>query len=104
VIGLGRKLPFKQLLVAGASTLLLLSVAFAGNAVRSLQEAAWLSVTPIDGEWARLPIFLAELTGIHPTREGILVQVVLLAVYVAGAAYVFGWKRLRRRQLEAARA
>ena len=104
VIVLGRKLPFKQLLVAGASTLLLLSVAFAGNAVRSLQEAAWLSVTPIDGDWARLPIFLAELTGIHPTREGILVQLVLLAVYVAGAAYVFGWKRLRRRALEAARA
>jgi high-affinity iron transporter len=104
VLGLGRKLPFKQLLVAGASTLLLLSVAFAGNAVRSLQEAAWLPVTPIDGGWARLPIFVAELTGIHPTREGILVQVALLSVYIAGAAYVFGWKRLRRRPLEAARA
>jgi len=104
VIVLGKKLPFKQLLVAGASLLLLLSVAFAGNAVRSLQEAAWISVTPIDGGWARLPIFLAELTGIHPTREGILVQAVLLSVYVAGAAYVFGWKRLRRRTLEAARA
>ena len=104
VIGLGKKLPFKQLLVVGASTLLLLSVAFAGNAVRSLQEAAWLGVTPIEGGWARLPIFLAELTGIHPTREGILVQVTLLAVYVAGAAYLFGWKRLRRRSLEAARA
>jgi high-affinity iron transporter len=104
VIGLGRKLPFKQLLVAGASTLLLLSVAFAGNAVRSLQEAAWLTATPIDADWARLPIFIAELTGIHPTREGILVQVALLSVYVAGAAYVFGWKRLRRRSLETARA
>jgi high-affinity iron transporter len=104
VIGLGRKLPFKQLLVAGASTLLLLSVAFAGNAVRSLQEAAWLPVTPIDGDWARLPIFVAELTGIHPTREGIVVQIALLGVYVAGAAYLFGWKRLRRRPLETARA
>ena len=104
VIVLGKKLPFKQLLVIGASLLLLLSVAFAGNAVRSLQEAAWLPVTPIEGDWARLPIFLAELTGIHPTREGILVQVALLTVYVAGAAYVFGWKRLRRRELEAARA
>jgi high-affinity iron transporter len=104
VIVLGKKLPCKQLLVVGASMLLLLSVAFAGNAVRSLQEAAWISVTPIDDGWARLPIFLAELTGIHPTREGILVQAVLLSIYVAGAAYVFGWKRLRRRTLEAARA
>ena len=104
VIVLGKKLPFKQLLFVGASMLLLLSVAFAGNAVRSLQEAAWLPVTPIEGEWARLPIFLAELTGIHPTREGILVQVALLSVYVLGAAYLFGWKRLRRRTLEAAKA
>jgi high-affinity iron transporter len=104
VIVVGRKLPFKQLLVAGASTLLLISVAFAGNAVRSLQEAAWLPVTPIEGEWARLPIFLAELTGIHPTRQGLLVQALLLSLYVVGAAYVFGWRRLRRRTLEAARA
>lgn len=104
VIGLGKKLPFKQLLFAGASTLLLLSVAFAGNAVRSLQEAGWVQVTPIEGEWARLQVFLAELTGIHPTREGILVQAVLLSVYVAGAVYLFGWKRLGRQRPEAARA
>jgi high-affinity iron transporter len=104
VIGLGKKLPFKQLLFAGASTLLLLSVAFAGNAVRSLQEAGWVQVTPIQGEWARLQVFLAELTGIHPTREGILVQVALLSVYVAGAVYLFGWKRLGRQRPEAARA
>ena len=104
VIGLGKKLPFKQLLFAGASTLLLLSVAFAGNAVRSLQEAGWVQVTPIEGEWARLQVFLAELTGIHPTREGILVQAALLSVYVAGAVYLFGWKRLGRQRPEAARA
>jgi hypothetical protein len=84
--------------------LLLLSVAFAGNAVRSLQEAAWLSVTPIESGWARLPIFIAELTGIHPTREGIVVQLALVAVYSVGAAYMFAWKPLRRRALEAARA
>ena len=103
VLALGKRLPFKQLLVGGATTLLLLSVAFAGNAVRSLQEAGWIGVTPIEGEWARLQVFLAELTGIHPTREGILVQAVLLTVYIAGALYVFGWKRLSRRRLEAAR-
>ena len=104
VIGLGKKLPFKQLLFAGATTLLLLSVAFAGNAVRSLQEAGWIPVTPIEGEWARLQVFLAELTGIHPTREGIVVQVALLSVYAAGAGYLFGWKRFGRARPEAARA
>jgi high-affinity iron transporter len=104
VLKLGKRLPVKKLLLGGASMLLLLSVAFAGNAVRSLQEAAWISVTPIDGGWARLPIFLAELTGIHPTEEGIAVQVALLTVYVFGAAYLFAWKPLRRRTLEASRA
>jgi high-affinity iron transporter len=104
VLKLGKRLPVKQLLLAGASTLLLLSVAFAGNAVRSLQEGDWVSVTPIDGSWARLPVYLAELTGIHPTREGIFVQLVLLGIYAVGAAYMFAWLPLRRRALEAARA
>ena len=104
VLKLGKRLPVKQLLLAGASMLLLLSVAFAGNAVRSLQEADWISVTPIDGGWARLPVFLAELTGIHPTREGIFVQLVLLGIYAAGAAYMFAWLPLRRRALGAASA
>jgi high-affinity iron transporter len=103
VIALGKKLPLRQLLIVGASTLLLLSVAFAGNAVRSLQGADWLPVTPIEGDWARLQIFLAELTGIHPTREGIAVQAALLTIYIAGATYLFVWKRLRQ-PLEAARA
>ena len=74
------------------------------RAVRSLQEGDWISVTPIDGGWARLPVFLAELTGIHPTREGIFVQLVLLGIYLVGAAYMFAWLPLRRRALEAASA
>jgi high-affinity iron transporter len=104
VLKLGKRLPVKQLLLAGASMLLLLSVAFAGNAVRALQEGDWISVTPIEDGSARLPIFIAELTGIHPTKEGIIVQVVLLGIYVAGAAYLFAWQPLRRRVLEGASA
>ena len=52
----------------------------------------------------RLPIFLAELTGIHPTKEGIAAQLVLLGVYALGAIYVFAWRpaRERRREAEAA--
>ena len=47
--------------------------------------------------WARLPVFLAELTGIHPTREGIVVQVALLSVYVAGAALPLRLEAVRPR-------
>lgn len=94
----GRKLPIRPMLITGASILLVLSVAFAGNAVRSLQSIDAIGATPIDDGWARLPIFLAEMTGIHPTVEGIAVQAALLAVYIAGAAWVFAIRpaRLRR--------
>ncbi len=104
VFGLGRKLPMKPLLIAGVSMLLLLSVAFAGNAVRSLQEVDVIDATPIEGGWARLPVFLAELTGIHPTTQGIVVQLALLGVYVLGAIYVFAWRPARERRTAEARA
>ena len=97
VLGVGRKLPIKPMLITGASILLLLSVAFTGNAVRSLQEADVIGVTPIAGGWARLPVFVAELTGIHPTREGIVAQSILLAVFVLGAIWVFAVQPARRR-------
>jgi high-affinity iron transporter len=98
ILKLGKRLPLRPLLIGGSSLLLVLSLAFVGNAVRSLQGADWIGVTPVDGGWARLPVFLAELTGIHPTREGLTVQAVLLAVYVAGAAWMFGIRPLRRRR------
>lgn len=101
VLKLGKRLPVKSMLMAGASILLLLSVTFAGNAVRSLQGADWVSVTPVDGDWARLPVFVAELTGIHPTREGLTVQAVLLTVYALGALWIFAIKPWRRRVAEA---
>jgi high-affinity iron transporter len=96
ILKLGKQLPLKPMLIAGASILLLLSVAFAGNAVRSLQSADIIQATPVDHP--RLPVFLAELTGLHPTQEGIIVQAVMLVVFAAGAAYVFGWQPARRRR------
>jgi high-affinity iron transporter len=102
ILGLGRKLPIKPMLVTGASMLLLLSVAFVGNAIRSLQEADALGLTPVHAGWARPPVFVAELTGIHPTQEGVITQAVLLSIYALGAAYVFAWLPARRRRVEAA--
>ncbi len=104
VLKLGRRIPVKPMLTTGVAVLLLLSVTFAGNAVRALQGADWISITPVDGGWARLPVFAAELTGIHPTQEGLVVQAVLLAVYVLGAAWVFGVAPRRRRTAAALRA
>jgi len=89
ILKMGKRLPIKPLLIGGAAMLLLLAVAFAGNAVRSLQGADLIGVTPIEGSWARLPIFIAEMTGIHPTVQGIAVQAGLLSIFVAGAGWVF---------------
>jgi high-affinity iron transporter len=100
ILKAGRRLPIKPLLIGGAAMLLLLSVAFAGNGVRSLQGADVIAVTPIEGDWARLPIFVAEMTGIHPTVQGIAVQAALLAIFIAGAAWVF----LVKPRLESRRA
>lgn len=104
IFGLGKKLPLKPMLITGVSVLLLLSVTLVGNAVRSLQEVDVINATPIEGGWARLPVFLAELTGIHPTTQGIAAQAALLTVYVLGALYVFAWRPLRQRQAAGAGA
>jgi high-affinity iron transporter len=96
IFKLGRRLPVRPLLIAAAAVLMLLSVAFVGNAVRSLQEADVVSITPIHDGWATLPIFLAELTGIHPTTQSVGAQAVLLLIYVLGALYMFAWRPLRR--------
>jgi high-affinity iron transporter len=104
IFGLGKKLPLKPLLIGGVSILLLLSVAFVGNAVRSLQEVDVIDATPIEGGWARLPVFLAELTGIHPTTQGVAAQAALLAVYVLGFLYVFAWRPMRQRRVAGAEA
>lgn len=89
ILKLGKKLPVKPMLLTGAGVLLLLSVAFVGNAVRSLQSADLVAITPVDAEWARLPVFVAELTGIHPSMQGLIAQGVLLGIFVLGGIYTF---------------
>lgn len=96
ILKLGRQVPLKPLLIAGASILLLLSVTFAGNAVRSLQSADLVAATPVDG--FRLPIFLAELTGIHPTVQGLMTQLAMLVVFGLGAVWVFAVQPARARR------
>jgi high-affinity iron transporter len=99
IIGLGKKLPLKPMLITGASILLALSIAFTGNAIRSLQSADVIAATPVHAGWARLPVFAAELTGIHPTTQGLIAQGVLLAIFAVGAAWVFWLQPLRQRRV-----
>ena len=55
--------------------------------------------TPVHAGWARLPVFVAELTGIHPTTQGLIAQAVLLAIFALGAAWVFWLQPLRARRV-----
>jgi high-affinity iron transporter len=84
----GRRIPVRALLGTAVIIVMVLSIALVGNAVRALQEAAILPVTFLESV-PRLPIFLADLTGWHPTTQTILAQAVLAAIYVAGAVWMF---------------
>lgn len=97
VFRLGRRIPVRAFLGTAVVIVMTLSVAFVGNAVRALQEVAVLPLTFLEGA-PRLPIFLAELTGWHPTRETILAQAALAAVYVAGAVWMFAVVPARERR------
>lgn len=82
----GRRIPIKQFLTGAVVIVIILSVAFVGNAVRGFQEAALLSTTYLES-LPRLPIFVAQLTGWYPTRETILAQGALSLVYILGALW-----------------
>lgn len=84
----GRKIPLKAFLTTAVALVMLVSVAFAGNAVRGFQEAALLPVTYLES-LPKLPIYVSQLTGWYPTRETLLAQGVLTLIYVLGAVWTF---------------
>ncbi len=93
----GRRIPVKAFLTTAVSLVMVLSVAFVGNAVRGFQEAALLPVNHLES-LPDLPIFLSQLTGWYPTRETILAQAALTLVYVLGALWTFVWLPRRERR------
>jgi high-affinity iron transporter len=84
----GRRIPVKAFLTTAVALVMVVSVAFAGNAVRGFQEAALVPVTYFES-LPRLPIFLSHLTGWYPTRETILSQGALALIYALGAIWTF---------------
>ncbi|MFN2389407.1 MAG: FTR1 family protein [Actinomycetota bacterium] len=84
----GRKIPVRTFLTTAVLLVMVLSVAFVGNAVRGFQEATYLPVTFIES-LPDLPIFVAQLTGWYPTRETILAQAALTFIYILGAIWTF---------------
>lgn len=100
---LGRRLPLRVLFAVTMGVGAYMSIAFIGNAVRAFQEVGYLPATQLVGTVPRLDINLATMTGIHPTLETIIAQIVLLAIYVGGSLYLLVIRPRRQRLIERSR-
>src|SRR3546814_2255020 len=68
-----RRMPFGTFFAVSAALVAVLAVVLAGKGVAALQEAGWLPMAMFDGP-------RIDLLGIHPTVQGISVQLAVLAV------------------------
>jgi high-affinity iron transporter len=100
---LGKRLPLRVLFGLTMGIGAYMSVAFIGNAVRSFQEADYIDTTPMIGIIPRLDINIASMTGIHPTLESFVAQLVLLGIYAVGSTYVLILQPRKKKKIELAR-
>ncbi|TVP40500.1 FTR1 family iron permease [Candidatus Nitrosocosmicus arcticus] len=85
---LGKKLPLRVLFGLTMGVGAFMSITFLGNALREFQELGWIPTTHLLSIIPRFDINVATMTGIHPTLETVLGQVILLAIYLAGSLYI----------------
>jgi high-affinity iron transporter len=79
-----KKLPLRGIFSVTMGIGAFMSVAFIGNAVRSFQEAGYIQTTSLIGTIPILDPSIASVTGIHPTLESLLAQIVLTGIYLIG--------------------
>ncbi|MGD1836429.1 MAG: FTR1 family protein [Nitrososphaeraceae archaeon] len=85
---LGKKLPLRVLFGLTMGIGAYMSITFLGNAIREFQELGYIPTTHLFGIVPRLDINLATMTGIHPTLETIVAQLILLSVYLSASLYI----------------
>ncbi len=96
---LGRRLPLRVLFGLTMGIGAYLSIAFLGNAIRELQVLDIIPYTSMLGTIPRLDINMATMTGIYPTLETVVAQIVLLSVYMSASAYVLILRPRKARQI-----
>ncbi len=96
---LGKRLPLKMLFGLTMGVGAYLSIAFLGNAVRELQTLDILPFTSLLGIVPRFDINMAKMTGIYPTLETIIAQIIMLGIYLAAASYVLVLKPKREEKI-----
>lgn len=85
----GMRLPLKPFFGVTSGLLYVMAFSFAGQGIAELQEAGYISATPI--RWApRLPAL-----GVFPTAQTLSIQLVLALALLAALAWVF-WLEPRR--------
>jgi high-affinity iron transporter len=100
---LGKRLPLRALFGLTMGVGAYLSIAFLGNAIRELQILDIIPYTGLIGIIPRLDINLAMMTGIYPTLETIVAQVVLLGVYLIASSYILIMRPRKEQQLASMR-
>lgn len=100
---LGRKLPLRVLFGLTMGVGAFMSITFLGNALREFQELGWISTTHLFGIIPRFDINVATMTGIHPTLETVVGQVILLAIYVVGSLYILFIQPRRQQKIASMR-
>lgn len=96
---LGRKLPLRALFGLTMGVGAYLSIAFLGNAIRELQILDLLPYTGMIGTIPRFDINIATMTGIYPTLETVVGQIILLGVYLGAASYILVLRPKKEKQL-----
>lgn len=100
---LGRKLPLRALFGLTMGVGAYMSIAFLGNAVRELQVLEIVPYTGMIGIIPRLDINLATMTGIYPTLETVVSQIILLGIYLLASAYVLVMRPQKEKRLASMR-
>ncbi|MCV0431493.1 FTR1 family protein [Nitrosopumilus sp.] len=96
---LGKRLPLRALFGLTMGVGAYLSIAFLGNAIRELQILDIVPYTSMIGIIPRLDINLAAMTGIYPTLETVIAQIILLGVYLLASSYVLILRPNKEKQL-----
>jgi high-affinity iron transporter len=100
---LGKKLPLRVLFGLTMGIGAYMSIAFMGNTIRSFQEAGYIPTTHMIGIIPRLDINLVKMTGIHPTLETTIAQILLLSIYLVGSLYILILQPKRKKAIEISR-
>lgn len=96
---MGKRLPLRVLFGLTMGIGAYLSIAFLGNAIRELQVLDIVPYTSMMGTIPRLDINMATMTGIYPTLETVVAQIVLLCIYMTASVYILIVRPKREKEI-----